>query len=244
MAIVVAGMEGALPSVVAGLTSRPSSPCRPAWGTARRSTAWPRSSRCSNACAPGVVGREHRQRVRRGVVAHRILRAPAGGESMRIALLRLHRRHLRRHGARRAHRRRRRLRRDPRGADAAPARAVRGRDRTIETAASWATKVEVRAADRGLDPDVLEHPNVAGLGARSRRREGDLRNGSSAGWRRPRPASTARKWSSSRSTRSGGVDSIVDIVGTALALTMLGVERVFASAVPTGTGDGPRPSTG
>jgi uncharacterized protein (TIGR00299 family) protein len=32
----------------------------------------------------------------------------------------------------------------------------------------------------------------------------------------------------------GAVDSIVDITGTALALTMLGVERVFASAVPTG----------
>ena len=34
----------------------------------------------------------------------------------------------------------------------------------------------------------------------------------------------------------GAVDSIVDITGTALALTMLGVERIFASAVPTGLG--------
>ena len=34
----------------------------------------------------------------------------------------------------------------------------------------------------------------------------------------------------------GAVDSIVDIVGTSLALTSLGVERVFASAVPTGLG--------
>ena len=34
----------------------------------------------------------------------------------------------------------------------------------------------------------------------------------------------------------GAVDSIVDITGTALALTMLGVDRVFASAVPTGMG--------
>ena len=34
----------------------------------------------------------------------------------------------------------------------------------------------------------------------------------------------------------GAVDSIVDIVGTALALASLGVERVFASAVPTGLG--------
>jgi hypothetical protein len=34
----------------------------------------------------------------------------------------------------------------------------------------------------------------------------------------------------------GAVDSIVDIVGTALAISSLGVERVFASAVPTGFG--------
>jgi hypothetical protein len=34
----------------------------------------------------------------------------------------------------------------------------------------------------------------------------------------------------------GAVDSIVDIAGTALALTMLGVERCFSSAVPTGMG--------
>jgi uncharacterized protein (TIGR00299 family) protein len=34
----------------------------------------------------------------------------------------------------------------------------------------------------------------------------------------------------------GAVDSIVDIAGTALALTLLGVERVFASPVPTGLG--------
>jgi uncharacterized protein (TIGR00299 family) protein len=37
----------------------------------------------------------------------------------------------------------------------------------------------------------------------------------------------------------GAVDSIVDIAGTALALTMLGVERAFASAVPTGLGMAP-----
>jgi uncharacterized protein (DUF111 family) len=33
-----------------------------------------------------------------------------------------------------------------------------------------------------------------------------------------------------------GLDSIVDLVGCALALTSLGVERVFSSAVPTGLG--------
>jgi len=34
----------------------------------------------------------------------------------------------------------------------------------------------------------------------------------------------------------GAVDSVVDIVGTALAITMLGVDRSFASPVPTGMG--------
>jgi uncharacterized protein (TIGR00299 family) protein len=34
----------------------------------------------------------------------------------------------------------------------------------------------------------------------------------------------------------GAVDSIIDIAGAALALSMLGIERVFASAVPTGLG--------
>jgi len=33
-----------------------------------------------------------------------------------------------------------------------------------------------------------------------------------------------------------GLDAIVDVTGTALGLTMLGVTRVFASAVPTGLG--------
>ena len=34
----------------------------------------------------------------------------------------------------------------------------------------------------------------------------------------------------------GAVDSVVDITGTALALTQLGIERVFSSPVPTGLG--------
>lgn len=33
-----------------------------------------------------------------------------------------------------------------------------------------------------------------------------------------------------------GLDAIVDVAGSALGLTMLGIERVFASAVPTGLG--------
>jgi pyridinium-3,5-bisthiocarboxylic acid mononucleotide nickel chelatase len=34
----------------------------------------------------------------------------------------------------------------------------------------------------------------------------------------------------------GGIDSIVDIVGTSIALDLLGIERVFSSPIPTGTG--------
>jgi hypothetical protein len=33
-----------------------------------------------------------------------------------------------------------------------------------------------------------------------------------------------------------GLDAIIDVTGTAIGLTMLGVERVFASAIPTGLG--------
>lgn len=35
---------------------------------------------------------------------------------------------------------------------------------------------------------------------------------------------------------AAGVDAIVDVAGTALGLTMFGVERIFSSAVPTGLG--------
>ena len=73
--IVVAGMEGALPSVVGGLPPPRSSPCRRASATAPAS----RASR-----APGDAeqlrlrrrGDEHRQRVRGGGVAARILDRP------------------------------------------------------------------------------------------------------------------------------------------------------------------------
>ena len=44
--IVVAGMDGALPSVVAGLAPRPSSRCRRRWGTAPPSAVSPRCWPC------------------------------------------------------------------------------------------------------------------------------------------------------------------------------------------------------
>ena len=50
--VAVAGMEGALPSVVAGLVDLPSSPCRPAWATAPPSTGSPPCSPCSTPAPP------------------------------------------------------------------------------------------------------------------------------------------------------------------------------------------------
>ena len=50
--IVVAGMEGALPSAVGGLASCPWWPCPRAWGTARPSAAWRRCSGCSTRAPP------------------------------------------------------------------------------------------------------------------------------------------------------------------------------------------------
>ena len=34
----------------------------------------------------------------------------------------------------------------------------------------------------------------------------------------------------------GGIDAIVDVVGTCLALELLGIDELYASAVATGTG--------
>jgi len=53
--IAVAGMEGALPSVVAGLVTVPSSPSRRAWATGRASRAWRPLLAMLNSC-PGGVG--------------------------------------------------------------------------------------------------------------------------------------------------------------------------------------------
>ena len=52
--VVVAGMDGALPSVVAGLADRPWSRCRRRWATAPRSRGWPPLLTMLTACAPGV----------------------------------------------------------------------------------------------------------------------------------------------------------------------------------------------
>ena len=51
--IVVAGMEGALPSVVGGLVGRPVIAVRPVWGTGRHSTDWPPSLGCSTPARKG-----------------------------------------------------------------------------------------------------------------------------------------------------------------------------------------------
>ena len=65
--IVVAGMEGALPSVVAGLVAVPviAVPTSVGYGASFGGIA--ALLGMLNSCASGVVGREHRQRLRRGV---------------------------------------------------------------------------------------------------------------------------------------------------------------------------------
>ncbi len=105
----------------------------------------------------------------------------------------------------------------------------------IETFGLWATRVEVRAPTAGvirtyssirtlLDSAALP-PQARDLAQRIFRR---LAEAEARVHRKEVELVTFHE--------AGGVDSIVDIVGTALALTMLGVERVFSSAVPTGLG--------
>ena len=67
--------------------------------------------------------------------------------------------------------------------------------------------------------------------------------GSSAGpwppstpWPRPRAACTAARPRASTSTRSGGIDAIIDVVGTCAALEVLGIDEVDASPVANGIG--------
>ena len=63
--VVVAGMDGALPSVVAGLVGRRSSRCPTSVGYGAAFEGLAALLAMLNACAPGVGRRQHRQRVRR-----------------------------------------------------------------------------------------------------------------------------------------------------------------------------------
>ncbi len=105
----------------------------------------------------------------------------------------------------------------------------------VETFGLWATRVEVHAPTAGvirtyssirtlLDSAALP-PRARDLAQRIFRR---LAEAEARVHRKEVELVTFHE--------AGGVDSIVDIAGTSLALTMLGVERVFSSAIPTGLG--------
>ena len=94
--VVVAGMEGALASVIGGITARRSSPCRPASATAPRSRRHRAAGDALLVRQRGHRGR-HRQRLRRGVRGRQ-----DRCRSDPHRLVPLLRRHGRRHDARRA----------------------------------------------------------------------------------------------------------------------------------------------
>ena len=57
-----------------------------------------------------------------------------------------------------------------------------------------------------------------------------------ASWPRPRPRSTASTIEKVHFHEVGAVDSIADIVGSAIGFDLLGIERIICSPVPTGHG--------
>lgn len=106
---------------------------------------------------------------------------------------------------------------------------------TLETHGIHATKVTVHV---GASPVVRTYANIRAL-----LEEADLpKDAKALAQRIFRRLAVAEATVHNREVEQvtfhevGAVDSIVDITGTALALTMLGVERIFGSAVPTGLG--------
>ena len=235
--IVVAGMEGALPSVVAGLISTPivAVPTSVGYGASFEGLSALLTMLAS--CAPGVAVVNIDNGLGAAPVAHRIVRANSQGRRMRLlyfdciagisgdmalgALI-------------------------DAGADLEPIRkGLEGLPPSspfeLDVSNRWRAegsarpKVNVRTSTDGLIRtyasvrsllDMAEMPlDAKAMAQRIFRR---LAEAEAMVHRRDLDQVTFHE--------VGAVDSIVDIVGTSLALASLKVDRVFASAVPTGMG--------
>jgi pyridinium-3,5-bisthiocarboxylic acid mononucleotide nickel chelatase len=105
----------------------------------------------------------------------------------------------------------------------------------VETAGLRATKVTVRAGTRGV---IRTYASIRAL-LDAADLPADVRNNAQRIFRRLAEAEARvhrKEVDLVTFHELGEVDCIVDITGTALALSMLGVERVFSSPVPTGLG--------
>jgi pyridinium-3,5-bisthiocarboxylic acid mononucleotide nickel chelatase len=105
----------------------------------------------------------------------------------------------------------------------------------VETHGIHATKVTVRAAATGV---IRTYANIRSLLEDAKLPPAALSLAQRIFRRLAEAEATVHRRDIEQVTfhEVGAVDSIVDITGVALAFTMLGIERVFSSAVPTGTG--------
>ena len=156
-------------------------------------------------------------------------------------LVPLLRRDRRRHGPRRARRRRRRPGRGRRRC-AARCRWTAGRSRPSRSCgAAWrrprcTSTCRRRRRPRRARPHVGGHPVDARRGAAARPGARPGAGGVRRCSPRPRPSSTAPTPTTIHFHEVGGVDAIVDVVGTCAALELLGVDEVRCSPIAVGLG--------
>ena len=235
--VVAAGMDGALPSVVAGLVGAPVVACRPRSATAPRSAGWPRCWRCSTPARPGspwstsTTGTAPATWPPRSPRPHRL----AGRRRMTRLDRRLGR-DRRGHAARGAGRRRRR----PRGGAGGGRRGgagLRARPTTEVTRAGLrATKINVGSlVDDPPHRTLGDDPRPAG-----RRRPADPVRDRALGRVRPAGRGGGRVHGIAADEvhfhEVGALDSIADVVGVCAALHDLGSTTVSAGPVALGVG--------
>ena len=224
--VVIAGMEGALASVVGGLTPAPvvAVPTSTGYGAALEGVT--ALLAMLSACSSGDHRRRHRQRVRRGLRHRPAAAVTATAADTDGGLVPLLRRHRRRHGPGLARRRRRRRRRGPRRCSTASTsragtcgskRAARRRrlhPGGRRAATTWWSAPTARSRAL-IDARPRCPPRVT---ERALAVFGSLAAVESALHRRPVDQVHFHE--------VGGHDAIVDIVGTAAALEVLGVDEV------------------